>query len=77
MKNLELNPDFLSQVLMFPPWLEVHSAKCDLIRCRVPFTKIRSEPIVVSINEIVVEVSTCSTETKKEKVSTKALQEMQ
>ena len=51
LKNLELNPDFLSQVLMFPPWLEVHSAKCDLIRCRVRYAQRRITHVCSAVGQ--------------------------
>ena len=35
LKTLELNPDFINRVLMLPPWIEIHRAKCDSIKCKV------------------------------------------
>jgi len=37
LKNLELDPNFLNEVLQLPPWIEFHSATCDNIRAKVNY----------------------------------------
>ena len=37
LKNLELDPNFLNEVLQLPPWIGFHSATCDNIRAKVNY----------------------------------------
>ena len=43
--NLELNAQFITEVLQLPPWIQISRVVCDKIRGRVPFTSLSSEPV--------------------------------
>ncbi|CAI8014582.1 UHRF1-binding protein 1-like, partial [Geodia barretti] len=61
--NLELNCDFITQVLQLPPWIRVARVMCDRIRAHVPFTNLRNDPIQISIGTVEIEVTTATGET--------------
>ena len=35
LNNLELDPNFLNEILQLPPWIEFQSAVCDNIKAKV------------------------------------------
>ena len=45
LRNLELDADFITEVLQLPPWLCVSRVVCDTIRAQVPFTSLRNDPL--------------------------------
>ncbi|KAM3726539.1 Bridge-like lipid transfer protein family member 3B [Dirofilaria immitis] len=56
LKNIELNEIVLSEVLELPTWLRVKRAICNRIAVKVPWTKLKSQPVQLFIDEIRVEV---------------------
>ena len=45
LNNLELNAQFLTEILQLPPWIQISRAVCDSIKAHVPFMKLGTEPI--------------------------------
>ncbi len=45
LSNLELNAQFISEVLQLPPWVAVSRVVCDTIRAKVPFTSLNTDPV--------------------------------
>ena len=45
LKNLDLNADFITDVLRLPPWIRIKSVFCDQIKIEVPFTDLHKSPI--------------------------------
>ena len=37
LRNLELDPNFLNEILQLPPWIEFQSAVCDNIKAKVKY----------------------------------------
>lgn len=56
MENLELNEDVLMELLGFPKWLRIKSAICAHIYVKIPWTNLRSRPIVMIVDSVTVEV---------------------
>lgn len=53
--NLELDEQFMSDVLELPPWMYFTKILCSKIRLKVSFTKLKSEPIRIFIDTVFVE----------------------
>uniref|UniRef100_A0AAF5PGS6 Chorein_N domain-containing protein n=1 Tax=Wuchereria bancrofti TaxID=6293 RepID=A0AAF5PGS6_WUCBA len=62
LKNIELNEIVLSEVLELPTWLRVKRAVCNRIAVKVPWTKLKSQPVKLFIDEVRVEVELSSEE---------------
>ncbi|VDK66808.1 unnamed protein product [Onchocerca ochengi] len=62
LKNIELNETVLSEVLELPTWLRVKRAICNRIAVKVPWTKLKSQPVQLFIDEVRVEVELSSEE---------------
>lgn len=45
LNNLDLNADFITDVLRLPPWIRIKSVFCDQIKIHVPFTDLHKSPI--------------------------------
>eukprot|EP00095_Tigriopus_kingsejongensis_P003689 maker-scaffold11_size778918-snap-gene-6.50 protein:Tk03689 transcript:maker-scaffold11_size778918-snap-gene-6.50-mRNA-1 annotation:"uhrf1-binding protein 1-like protein" len=59
LKNLELNEEVLTELLELPSWLKLNSATCNRVTVRIQWTKLKSVPIVLCLDEVRVEVETC------------------
>ncbi|EYB87649.1 hypothetical protein Y032_0259g495 [Ancylostoma ceylanicum] len=53
---IELNEEVLTDVLELPPWLRIKQAFCTGVTVSVPWTKLKSAPVQIFIDEINVEV---------------------
>ncbi|OZC09215.1 hypothetical protein X798_03759 [Onchocerca flexuosa] len=62
LKNIELNETVLSEVLELPTWLRVKRAICNRIAVKVPWTKLKSQPVQLFIDEVRIEVELSSEE---------------
>ncbi|VDD93793.1 unnamed protein product [Enterobius vermicularis] len=60
LKNIEINEVVLTEVLELPTWLRIRKAFCNRVAVRVPWTRLRSSPIQLFIDEINVEVELTS-----------------
>ena len=59
LKNLELNDQVLTELLELPSWLRLTKATCNRVSVRIQWTKLKSIPIHLSLDEVHVEVETC------------------
>jgi hypothetical protein len=59
LKNLELNEEVLTELLELPSWLRLSGATCNRVAVRIQWTKLKSVPIHLSLDEVRVEVETC------------------
>ena len=59
LKNLELNDEVLTDLLELPVWLRLSKATCNRVAVRIQWTKLKSVPIHLSLDEVRVEVETC------------------
>ncbi|KAL0273063.1 UNVERIFIED_CONTAM: hypothetical protein PYX00_005827 [Menopon gallinae] len=57
--NLELDENVLTDLLELPSWLRLTHAVCSRVSFRVPWTKLKSVPIHLSLGEVYVVVETC------------------
>ncbi|XP_022691921.1 uncharacterized protein LOC111262148 isoform X2 [Varroa jacobsoni] len=59
LQNLELNEDLLMELLELPCWLSLTRAFCNSAILKVPWTKLKSEPIVITLDCVEIQVETC------------------
>ncbi|XP_015598696.1 UHRF1-binding protein 1-like isoform X2 [Cephus cinctus] len=57
--NLELDEILLTDLLELPSWLRLTSAWCNKVSFRIQWTKLKSVPIFLSLDEVHIEVETC------------------
>ena len=57
--NLELNDEVLTELLELPSWLRLTCATCNRVTVRIQWTKLKSVPIYLFLDEVRVEVETC------------------
>ncbi|XP_066590455.1 bridge-like lipid transfer protein family member 3B isoform X3 [Prorops nasuta] len=57
--NLELNEIVLTDLMELPSWLRLTSAWCNKVTFRIQWTKLKSVPIFLSLDEVHIEVETC------------------
>lgn len=59
LSNLQLNEVVLMNLLDLPVWLKITSAAVDKIHIKISWTKIKSVPIQMLLNEVKVQVEVC------------------
>lgn len=59
LSNLQLEEKVLMELLSFPAWIKINKATCDQLSIKIPWTKIKSVPIQMNLNEVSVEVEVC------------------
>ncbi|GFT12955.1 UHRF1-binding protein 1-like [Nephila pilipes] len=59
LRNLELNEKVLTELLELPAWLCLTKATCNYVTLQISWTKLKSVPIYLSLDEVVVEMKTC------------------
>ncbi|KYN07307.1 UHRF1-binding protein 1-like protein [Cyphomyrmex costatus] len=59
LSNLELNETVLTDLLELPSWLRLTNAWCNKVSFRIQWTKLKSVPIVLSLDEVHIDVETC------------------
>lgn len=57
--NLQLDEDVLMDLLELPSWLKLTSAWCNHISFRISWAKLKSVPIVLSLDEVNISIETC------------------
>ncbi|XP_043506054.1 UHRF1-binding protein 1-like isoform X9 [Polistes fuscatus] len=57
--NLELDEIVLTDLLELPSWLRLTSAWCNKVSFRIQWTKLKSVPILLKLDEVHIEVETC------------------
>ncbi|XP_074662051.1 bridge-like lipid transfer protein family member 3B [Tubulanus polymorphus] len=58
--NLELDEEMLMDLLDLPTWLRLTKAYCNRVQAKVQWTKLKSQPIYLYLDEVIVEVETCN-----------------
>ena len=59
LSNLELNVEVLGELLELPSWVRLTRATCNRAAIRIQWTKLKTVPIQLSLDEIRVAVETC------------------
>lgn len=59
LSNLELDEIVLTDLLELPSWLRLTSAWCNKVSFRIQWTKLKSVPIFLSLDEVHIDVETC------------------
>ncbi|KAF3814539.1 hypothetical protein GH733_017697, partial [Mirounga leonina] len=59
MKNLELDEEVLQNMLDLPTWLAINKVFCNKASIRIPWTKLKTHPICLSLDKVIMEMSTC------------------
>lgn len=54
-----MNDQVLTELLELPSWLRLTKATCNRVTVRIQWTKLKSVPILLSLDEVHVEVETC------------------
>ncbi|XP_046813227.1 UHRF1-binding protein 1-like isoform X6 [Vespa crabro] len=57
--NLELDEIVLTDLLELPSWLRLTNAWCNKVSFRIQWTKLKSVPILLKLDEVHIEVETC------------------
>ncbi|KAM8971874.1 bridge-like lipid transfer protein family member 3B [Pelodytes ibericus] len=57
--NLELDEDVLQSMLDLPTWLAINKVFCNKASIRIPWTKLKTHPISLSLDKVIMEMSTC------------------
>ncbi|XP_058263998.1 UHRF1-binding protein 1-like isoform X3 [Hemibagrus wyckioides] len=57
--NLELDEEVLQNMLDLPTWLAINKVFCNKAAIRIPWTKLKTNPITLSLDKVVMEMSTC------------------
>ncbi|KZS06933.1 UHRF1-binding protein 1 [Daphnia magna] len=58
--NIELDEKVLTSLLELPSWLTLDRGWCNRVSIRIPWTKLKSVPICLSLDEVHVSMGTCS-----------------
>ncbi|XP_043208807.1 UHRF1-binding protein 1-like, partial [Amphibalanus amphitrite] len=59
MSNLELNEAVMTDLLELPAWMRITRVWCNRVTVRIHWTKLKSVPIYVSLDEVQVAMETC------------------
>ncbi|XP_021938763.1 UHRF1-binding protein 1-like isoform X4 [Zootermopsis nevadensis] len=59
LSNLELDEIVLTELLELPSWLRLTNAWCNRVSFRIQWTKLKSVPIFLSLDEVHIQVETC------------------
>ncbi|XP_030383567.1 UHRF1-binding protein 1 isoform X3 [Scaptodrosophila lebanonensis] len=60
LSNLELDERVLTELLELPSWLRLTSAWCNHVSFRISWTKLKSVPITLTLDEVRITVETCN-----------------
>ncbi|XP_016078650.1 PREDICTED: UHRF1-binding protein 1-like isoform X1 [Miniopterus natalensis] len=59
LKNLELDEEVLQNMLDLPTWLAINKVCCNKASIRIPWTKLKTHPICLTLDKVIMEMSTC------------------
>lgn len=59
LSNLQLDENVLTDLLELPAWLRLTSAWCNHVSFRISWTKLKSTPITLTLDEVNITVETC------------------
>ncbi|XP_049616681.1 bridge-like lipid transfer protein family member 3B isoform X4 [Syngnathus scovelli] len=57
--NLELDEEVLQSLLDLPTWLAINRVCCNKAAIRIPWTKLKTHPITLTLDKVEMEMSTC------------------
>ncbi|WAR03200.1 UH1BL-like protein [Mya arenaria] len=58
--NLELDENILMNLMDLPTWMRLNKAVCNKVSIKIQWTKLKSQPICLYLDEVVLEIETCS-----------------
>ncbi|XP_055588824.1 bridge-like lipid transfer protein family member 3B isoform X2 [Uranotaenia lowii] len=61
LSNLQLDENVLTDLLELPGWLRLTSAWCNHVSFRISWTKLKSTPITLTLDEVNITIETCET----------------
>ncbi|XP_068141521.1 bridge-like lipid transfer protein family member 3B isoform X2 [Drosophila tropicalis] len=64
LSNLELDERVLTELLELPSWLRLTSAWCNHVSFRISWTKLKSVPITLTLDEVRITIETCQPNTR-------------
>ncbi|XP_016956588.1 UHRF1-binding protein 1-like isoform X4 [Drosophila biarmipes] len=64
LSNLELDERVLTELLELPSWLRLTSAWCNHVSFRISWTKLKSVPITLTLDEVRITIETCNPTTR-------------
>ncbi|KAL4224791.1 UHRF1 (ICBP90) binding protein 1-like [Mactra antiquata] len=59
LSNLELDENILTHLLELPTWMKLTKAVCNKVSVKVQWTKLKSQPFCLYLDEVVLEIETC------------------
>ncbi|XP_058450697.1 bridge-like lipid transfer protein family member 3B [Malaya genurostris] len=59
LSNLQLDENVLTELLELPAWLRLTSAWCNQVSFRISWTKLKSTPITLTLDEVRITIETC------------------
>ncbi|XP_055635192.1 bridge-like lipid transfer protein family member 3B [Toxorhynchites rutilus septentrionalis] len=59
LSNLQLDENVLTELLELPAWLRLTSAWCNHVSFRISWTKLKSTPITLTLDEVNITIETC------------------
>ncbi|ESO11357.1 hypothetical protein HELRODRAFT_116796 [Helobdella robusta] len=57
--NLELDEIVLMNILDMPPWIRIYRAFCNKMTIKIQWMKLNTQPIVLHLDEVTVDMETC------------------
>ncbi|XP_061178016.1 bridge-like lipid transfer protein family member 3B isoform X2 [Saccostrea echinata] len=61
LSNLELDEVVLMELLDMPTWMKLSKAVCNRLSIKVQWTKLKSQPLCLYLDEVELEIETCNT----------------
>ncbi|XP_013141075.1 PREDICTED: UHRF1-binding protein 1-like [Papilio polytes] len=60
LQDLTLDEDLLTDLLELPAWVRLSSAKCNRVSFRIQWTKLKTVPIVLNLDEVHIALEVCT-----------------
>ncbi|KAI7690455.1 hypothetical protein SSS_06334 [Sarcoptes scabiei] len=70
--NIELNEEILMELLEIPAWMSLTKAYCNYASIKIQWMKLKTIPIQLLLDEVVIEISTCENFRKNGSETSKA-----
>ncbi|XP_060078539.1 bridge-like lipid transfer protein family member 3B, partial [Ylistrum balloti] len=59
LSNLELDEAILMDLMDLPTWMRLKKAVCNKLTIKIAWTKLKSQPISIYLDEVILEIETC------------------
>ncbi|XP_069133817.1 bridge-like lipid transfer protein family member 3B [Argopecten irradians] len=59
LSNLELDENILMDLMDLPTWMKLSKAVCNKLTIKIMWTKLKSQPISIFLDEVILEMETC------------------